>query len=345
MKPTENLSRNTEAVADTLSAMIKREFTSYSCCDGYLNPSDPTMITADDRKKLVDWCYGVVDHCQFSRETVASAMEMVDRFLAIPSNSADAARVCDEALRDQSKFQLLTIAALYVSIKINEHVVLSSELLSEICSQTYTAKEIEIMEGILLTGLSWRCHAPTTHQVGLSILSLILPYVDIPEVTWGFIMDEMKYLTELAVQDYYFSTQRASTTALAAIFNAISDTSTEERREVLRAFLRVIVECFDFDDSEHIIAARRRLHLLTKPGTEADEILDEGSVEEVSVMTVNASNSSSSHSHQTRDHENHVCYERDGMGQEHVVSPNSSLLDVDGSMFEEFEKQDSLHFC
>ena len=81
------------------------------------------------------------------------------------------------------------------------------------------------MEGILLDGISWRCHAPTAHQVGLSILSLILPYVDIPEVTWGFIMDEMKYLTELAVQDYYFSTQRASTTALAAIFNVISDTS------------------------------------------------------------------------------------------------------------------------
>eukprot|EP00986_Skeletonema_menzelii_P006063 scaffold2288_cov131-Skeletonema_menzelii.AAC.9 len=77
MKPTDNLSRDTEAVADSLSAMIKREeITSYSCYDGYLNPSDPTMITADDRKQLVDWCYGVVDHCKFSRETVASAMEM-----------------------------------------------------------------------------------------------------------------------------------------------------------------------------------------------------------------------------------------------------------------------------
>eukprot|EP00986_Skeletonema_menzelii_P007789 scaffold3103_cov132-Skeletonema_menzelii.AAC.9 len=77
-KPTENLSRDTEAVADSLSAMIKRECTSYSCYDGYLNPSDPTMITADDRKQLVDWCYGLVDHCKckFSRETVASAMEM-----------------------------------------------------------------------------------------------------------------------------------------------------------------------------------------------------------------------------------------------------------------------------
>eukprot|EP00984_Skeletonema_dohrnii_P015377 scaffold6629_cov171-Skeletonema_dohrnii-CCMP3373.AAC.2 len=239
MTPTENLSRNAEAVADSLAAMIKKELTTkYSCFDAYLlNPSDPNMITADDRMKLVDWCYGIVDHCNFSRETVASAMEMVDRFLGMPSNSVDAARVSDEALVDQSKFQLLTIAALYTSIKINEKVAISSDVFAEMCSHIYTVEEIEGMERILLIGLSWRCHAPTAHQVGMSILSLLLPYVDMPEATWGFLMDEMKYLTELAVRDYYFSTQRASTIALAAIFNVISDTSSKELRELLGSFL------------------------------------------------------------------------------------------------------------
>ena len=246
MIPTENLSRNTDAVADSLAAMIKRELTTYSCYgyDGYLNlsASDPTMVTAGDRKQLVDWCYSIVDQCKLSRETVASAMEMADRFLDMPINSANAAWVSDEALIDVCKFQLLIIAALYASIKINEKVVISSDLFAEICSHVYTVKEIEDMELTLLNGLSWRCH-----QVGLSILSLLLPYVDIPKVTWGFLMDEMKYLTELAVRDYYFSTQRASTIALAAVFNVISDTSTKERKELLGAFLRLIVEYFDFD--------------------------------------------------------------------------------------------------
>ncbi|KAL7446240.1 hypothetical protein ACHAXM_010343 [Skeletonema potamos] len=249
MKPTESLSRNTEDVADSLAAMIKREITTLNH-EGYLHPSEPNMITADDRRKLVDWCYSVVDHCQLSRETVASAMDMVDRFLSMPSNSVDAARVSDEALRDQSKFQLLTIAALYSSIKVHERsretvastmdmvdrffslpsnsvdaarvsdealrdqsqfqlltiaalyssikvherVALSSDQFAEICSRAYTAEEIEDMERILLSGLSWRCHSPTAHQIGLSILSLLLPHVDIPEVTWGFLIDEMKYL-------------------------------------------------------------------------------------------------------------------------------------------------------
>jgi len=286
MEPSENPYKDTEAVAESLAAMIKEELTIYSCHEGYLNPpeSDPTMITVHDRMALVDWCYEVVDHCQFSRQTVASAMEMVDRFLSMPSDSDSGnavARVSHEALRDQTKFQLLTVAALYTSIKVNEEKAISSDLFADMCSQFYTAEEIEDMERTLLSGLSWQCHAPTAYQIGLSILSLILPYVDIPEVTWGVIMDEMKYLTELAVRDCYSTTERASTIALAATFNAIcdSDSSTKECREVLGAFLRVIMECFDFDHSNEIAAARARLSLLIQPET----VLHEDGADETSL--------------------------------------------------------------
>ena len=330
MNPTDNLSRNTEAVADSLSAMIKRELSAYSCYDGYLNPSDPTMINADDRKQLVDWCYGVVDHCQFSRETVASAMEMVDRFLSIPSNSDDAARVCDEALRDESKLQLLAVTALYVSIKLNQKTVISSEQFSsEVCRHVYSAKEIEDMERILLSGLSWRCHAPTAHEVGLSVLSLLLPYVDIPEVTWGFLMDEMKYLTELAVRDYYFSTKRTSAIALAAIFNVIGDTN-DRLEELLKPFLRVIMGRFDFGHHKQVAAAIKRLEFLSKLPELLDDT-DERSLDD-SVKTRKVSNTSHLMSERDFDLEGHslFCYQRDASGNVHNESCRSSLRDVSG---------------
>jgi hypothetical protein len=296
MKPTASLSRNTEAVADSLATIIKRDIKLTTLSHGrYLYPSDPNMITADDRRKLVDWCYSLVDHCQCLRETVAVAMGMVDRFLFMPNNSIDTARVSDEALRDPSKFQLLAIAALYSSIKVHERVSLSSDRFAEICSRAYTAEEIEDMEGILLRGISWRCHSPTAHQIGLLILSLILPHVDIPEVTWGFLIDEMKYLTELAVRDYYISTQRTSTIALAAVFNAISDTSTQECREILlTAFLCVVVECFEFDHPKYISAARKRLRCLVTPDDILlqDDDVDKRSLDE-SEQTIKVSNSSS----------------------------------------------------
>jgi len=269
-QPNESLSRSTEDVADSLAAVIKRELTIYSCHEGYLNPSDPTIITADDRRKLVDWCYGVVDHCQLSREVVASAMDMVDRFLAMPSCSTD------EALHDESKFQLLTITALYVAIKVNELVVVSSDLFAEMSRDAYTAKEIEDMELTLLSGLSWRCNAPTAFQVGHSILSLILHLVKCSEVTWGFLLDEMKYLTELAVRDCYFSTQRKSTVALGATFNSIGhiNIGSHERQQLLEAFL-CIVECFDFDDPKLVVAASKRLHRLLQQENYDDDVTEE----------------------------------------------------------------------
>jgi len=290
MQPTENLSRDRVAVADTLAAMIKREQLTFSSwhVGGYLDPSDTTMITADDRKKLVNWCYHFVDHCQLSRETVASAMEMVDRFLSTAStnvsNSADAdavRAVSDEALRDQSQLQLLTVTALYVSIKINDRVAVSSDLFAEMCSGAYSTEEIEDMERILLTGLSWRCHAPTAHQVGLSILSLILPFVDIPEDTWGFLIDEMKYLIELTVLNYDFVTQRTSTIALAAVHNAIGEIRCKAHQELLRLYLSVIMECFYSDHSEQIInEVRGKLQslLIHEEEDEDETSVDEGNL-------------------------------------------------------------------
>mmetsp|Transcript_10511 Transcript_10511/g.20984 ORF Transcript_10511/g.20984 Transcript_10511/m.20984 type:complete len:299 (-) Transcript_10511:304-1200(-) len=288
------LSRDTEAVADSLAAMIMREHTNASCSyyEGYLNSSDPNLITADDRTALVDWCYSVVDHCQFSRETVASAMEMVDRFLSMPSSSADdAVRVAYEALRDQSKFQLLTIAALYISIKINEQMVISSDLFSEICSRAYTVEEIEDMERTLLRGLSWRCHVPTAHQVGLSILSLIIPSVDeIPEATWGIKMDEMKYLTELAVRDYYLSTQRTSTVALAALFKASSVLDFRDRKVFMKALSSILVD-FDLEDiDEYFTVIKSKVaSLIIENISETDDFEHEREdgedIDRVSVLT------------------------------------------------------------
>ena len=295
---TKNLSRDAATVADSLSAMMEKELTVYSCT-GYLNmtqfhspPNNSnsktmTMITSNDRMALVDWCYAVVDHCQYSRETVASAMDMVDRFLSIPSNST-----ADKALRSPDLLQMLVVTALYVAIKLNERVVMSSSLFAEITRYVYTVEEIEDMERTLLSGLSWRCCAPTASQIGHSILSLILPYVDVSDASWGYVMDEMIYQIEYAVRDYYFCTQRASTIALAAICNAVikdgKRISIHEHRVFLEALPR-IKECFSFDSTEVIVAACKRLQVLRQEnGEEADDVVPEASTskytEERSVM-------------------------------------------------------------
>src|SRR6056300_1680873 len=122
-------SRDSTAAEDSLSATLKNELTQYSC-NGYLDPSDPTMITAADRKKLVDWCYGVVDHYQLSREAVATTMEMVDRFISVSAGpfalwdvNSDVAKVGYNVLHCPSKFQLLTVAALYSTLEAKDNLI------------------------------------------------------------------------------------------------------------------------------------------------------------------------------------------------------------------------------
>ena len=91
------------------------------------------------------------------------------------------------------------------------------------------------------------------------ILSLVSSHVDqLDERVWIFILDEARYQTEHAVRDYYFSTQRSSTIAVASIVNAIEMLKKEDRTDLLTALLRVIQD-FDFASVNEIAAARKRL--------------------------------------------------------------------------------------
>lgn len=270
----ETLSRDYAATAETLSAILRRELSYYSC-KGYLNPSDPSMITAADRKKLVDWCYGVVDHYQLSREAVATAMEMVDRFLSVSAGpfalwdvNSDVAKVGYNVLHCPSKFQLLTVAALYSTLKLKDEMIQFEESYFGV----YTKEDIENMEHTLLKGLSWRSNTTSASQVGHTILSLLLQHVNLPEATWCFLLDEMNYQTEVSVRDYYFSTQRPSTIAMAAISNTIESIGTEAHKGMLVTCLSGILECYGFDQDDLVAVAQRRLQC----HVQGESIVEEG---------------------------------------------------------------------
>ena len=45
-------------------------------------PPIVSIVTDQDRMKIVDWCYEIIDHCKMDRETVAVAMDIDDRFFS-----------------------------------------------------------------------------------------------------------------------------------------------------------------------------------------------------------------------------------------------------------------------
>ena len=71
----------------------------------------------------------------------------------------------------------------------------------------------------------------------------------------------MAFQMESAVRDYYFTTQRPSTIAAAAIMNAI-DQVNDHDYEYLTITLLPILKEFDFDLSPYLLKARDRLHRL-----------------------------------------------------------------------------------
>jgi len=82
----ESLSHDPTSVHEALSVMLSKEQTVYKSYD-YLStinhlqqhlPSSSScddkenaVITSSDRQLICDWCYSIVDACQFDRETVA----------------------------------------------------------------------------------------------------------------------------------------------------------------------------------------------------------------------------------------------------------------------------------
>jgi len=90
----ESLSHDPTSVHEALSVMLHKEQTVYKSYD-YLSsinhlqhlPSSSScddkenaVITSSDRQLIVDWCYSIVDACQFDRETVA----IVSPYLSCP---------------------------------------------------------------------------------------------------------------------------------------------------------------------------------------------------------------------------------------------------------------------
>ncbi|EED86585.1 predicted protein [Thalassiosira pseudonana CCMP1335] len=204
------------------------------------------------------------------RETVAVAMDTADRFFSNQSSY-----IAQRALLQCRDYELVVMTSLYLAIKLHERVLFGSDLFAEMSNGVYSVDEIERTEIHILQGLSWRVNAPTSIQMSHHILSLvssrIRPVRQLDDRTWSDVLDEVRYQSEHAVRDYYFCTHRSSTVAIAAIFNAIELLRREDRSVLMTALLIVLQE-FDFAETNDLVAAKNRLlHDVEEMGVAANE--------------------------------------------------------------------------
>ena len=232
-----------EAILSRISAMTTQEgqnytFTRYSFLLGSTTDQNIENLREDltneptdalCRTKMVDWCYSVVDHCEFSRSNVFIAASNLDRYLSTPAGQ--------KALQSRREFQLACMTAIYNSIKINEVETLTPKGMARVSRGDYTAQEIEACELDMLLALKWHVNPPSIIAFVwqyIALLRLILKGSSHDAVLsqeeqklMEHIIVNANYQIEMASRDYKFVGIDASKVALAAVLNAIASAKVD----------------------------------------------------------------------------------------------------------------------
>ena len=218
---------------ETLQAMHLQEEHSYRCRNFYQEieiqqrqddcaPPSSDIVSMQTRTVLCDWSNKIIDFCDLDRETVEIAFSYVDRFVQTDSGC--------HVLNNSNEYQLLVVTSLYVAIKVHETVAVSASQFEKISRNMFTAQDVEDMENVLLQGINWRLHPPTSICFVRLFLELMSPNsMTRDQNDTAFILAKIQ--TELAVRDCALVSVNASTIAFASLLNAFEALGMLERKD------------------------------------------------------------------------------------------------------------------
>jgi len=254
-------------IMDRLNVMKVQEATNYRCAD-YLStlPSAPHHVDKWCRSKMIEWCFQVIDFIEFSRETVVIAITYLDRFM---SSGSPRAR---QVLQDRKEFQLATMTAFYVAVKLHEPKLIDISLLTELSRGSYTEQDFKQMEMDLLSSLSWRLNGPTAITF-LEHYIVLLP-LEMYHIPIDAVLESARYQIELSLNDYALVGMPPSKVAVAAIVQSIKKVTASSKLASVRpklskalqdlcgidlgsAGLRETLKLLEHDDEMQTIPSRR----------------------------------------------------------------------------------------
>jgi len=185
---------------------------SYSC-----------FVDVECREKMTAWAYQVADFCKYQHDTAEIAISILDRFLCTWEGRS--------ARTKRDIFQLASITALYISVKMNEMVAMGPALISRLSRDTHTAKQVEQMERRILKALNWLVNPPTSRSFVRLLLGL-LPSDFFESKVRQVIHDLSNFQLEVAVGIYDLVTVPKSIVAFSALVNALWSVGLENHKVV-----------------------------------------------------------------------------------------------------------------
>jgi lipoyl(octanoyl) transferase len=220
------------------------------------SPSSSEPINVLWRDKICEWCYNLVDHYELARESVSVAMNIVDRYVS-------------SRFITPKTYTIVAVTAIHIAIKLVSPWKLRMNHLLDLCAGKYTAGDIASMELVILNALSWRVHPPSAFDFCGELIDS--SFTESTPDALNDLQDKARYLTELAVIDYFFVTKLPSSVALAAIMNALELTRNQvDPRDKDRFTSRVGQVGLDASDEE-VIQCYTRLRVMYRNNTSEEE--------------------------------------------------------------------------
>lgn len=198
-------------VVAVVTRMQRQESTAYRRSD-YLSRNDKTrdytnVVDGTWRQRIVEWMYGVVDHCSLRRDSVAVATHYLD--------------LCVErgVIEDRQHFQLAAMTALQLAIKLYDSTVVQLNSLIKLGRGLFTEQDVIEMERTILKTLDWHVHPPTSICYLRQFLKL-LPSSISPVARYK-IAEVTRFVSEISVCLYKFVDAPASAVAYSGMLIAM----------------------------------------------------------------------------------------------------------------------------
>merc|ERR1712072_13392 len=168
-------------------------------------------VDATCRFLMAKWFNEVAGFCHYKSETVAIAMNCLDRFVMSPAGR--------EILLDRDLYQLAAMTALYSSVKIHEQEAMDPNLVSTLSRGVHSPEAVEAMERKMPAAVQWRVNQPSSMSFARLMIDLIPDqYLD---------SSKKEALFDITVNEYDFCTHDASSVAFACMLNAIESVTDD----------------------------------------------------------------------------------------------------------------------
>jgi Cyclin, N-terminal domain/Cyclin, C-terminal domain len=196
-------------IEDILRIMRKQESTIYRRFDYLCTQSDISDRVVDGswRQRIVEWMYGVVDHCNLRRDSVAVAAYYLDLSLI------------NGLVVSRREFQLAAMTALQLAIKLYDSTLVKLDSMVKLGRGLFNEQDVIDMEIKMLRALNWNVHPPTPVCFLRQFLRLLPPTV-VP-LTRYLIAEVTRFISEISVCLYKFVKYPPSVIAYAGMLLAI----------------------------------------------------------------------------------------------------------------------------